>query len=90
MNKKFTSIISYKQMFSIEEISIIDNFLDTKEAKEDNTLKSYIKINLGKLKFFIETNINDFIKEPSCKEAVEFLLSTIKEYSNNFEYLRLR
>ncbi|WP_152633136.1 hypothetical protein [Aliarcobacter butzleri] len=90
MHKKFTSIISYKQMFSIEEISIIDNFLDTKEAKEDNTFKSYIKINLEKLKTFIETNINDFIKEPSSKEAVEFLLPTIKEYSNNFEYLRLR
>ncbi len=42
MNKKFTSIISYKQMFSIEDISIIDNFLDIKEAKEDNTFKSYI------------------------------------------------
>ena len=83
-------LIHYKSIFSIEEQSIISDYLDTKDGEEDNTLKSYIKVNLSKLIHFVNENTDKYEKTVDMREAIAFIKEALENFSEKYTFLNLK
>lgn len=46
--------VSYRSFFRVEEITILNDYLDTDTGKKDNNVSSYIKINIERFLSFLE------------------------------------
>ncbi len=74
--------INYRRSFSTAEIAILNDYLDTSIGKRDNTVTSYIKVNIEKFISFIQSKKDSYMKDLECSEAVETLMESLNVYKN--------
>lgn len=87
---KANKFLPFKSSFNDEELSILEDYLDTYEGQIDNTLKSYIKINIVNLISFINKNTKEYKKSICVCEAVETLMETLDNFrKDNYKFLAL-
>ena len=57
--------VSYRSFFRVEEITILNDYLETNTGKKDNNVSNYIKINIERFLSFLEEKLdfyeNDFL-----------------------------
>lgn len=75
--------ISYRSNFSVAEITILNDYLDTDTGNKDNNVSSYIKVYIEKFLAFLEENLKSYIKDIETCEAVETLKESLLTFKQN-------
>lgn len=84
-------IVSYKSFFRVEEIVILNDYLDTDTGKKDNKVSSYIKINIERFLSFLEEKLDFYENDFLTYEAADSLKECIRDFKlKNVQILGLK